>query len=86
MENEKNKYCSCTDNKWHCDTCSLVSYGRDCHNEAIEADPMERDGVREAGHALDLRIESHLEALDRLYYATATLNASNYKLTLAGLR
>ncbi len=28
----------CSQNGGHCETCSLVNYGRDCHNNPIEAD------------------------------------------------
>lgn len=25
----------CTQNKWDCKTCSLVNYGKDCHNNPV---------------------------------------------------
>lgn len=33
LENEKLFYC--TQNNGDCETCSLVNYGRDCHNNPI---------------------------------------------------
>ncbi len=37
MEKKIKRYC--TQNNGDCDTCSLVNYGRDCHNHPLVADP-----------------------------------------------
>ena len=35
----------CTQNDQDCESCSLVNYGRDCNNQAIEIDPSDRAQV-----------------------------------------
>ena len=55
----------CTQNGGDCDTCSLVNYGRDCHNAPVAGDdiiPIPTEGIAglNRGQIMDIHYQARL--------------------------
>lgn len=55
----------CTQNNGKCATCSLVNYGRDCHNTPLEDDLVESIGHNEEMQALIASVRCAIERIER---------------------